>query len=87
MDLRSGLNDQSQTGGITVPVINTSDVDKIVHWVGTKQAQFLLNGVNTNWKAAHIYYMEQAAYWQNKIRDLGREKIERNLDYMGENNG
>jgi len=31
--------------------------------------------------------MEQAAYWEKKIRDLGREKIERNLDYIGESNG
>ena len=87
MDSQSGPKGQSQTGGITVPVINTSDIDKIVHWVGVKQAQCLLNGVNTNWKSAHVYYMEQAAYWENKIRDLGREKIERNLDYTGESNG
>jgi cytochrome c oxidase assembly factor CtaG len=80
MDSQSGHAEIPQVGG-TIPVINISNPDD-VHWVEKKQALCLVEAPNTDWRHAHVYFMEQATKWQNKLREVSRMRIEKHLDYM-----
>ena len=64
----------------TIPLINTSDPND-VHWVEKKQALSLVEAPGTPWRHAHVYFMEQVAIWENKLREVSRMRIEKHLDY------
>jgi len=78
LDSQSGHAEIPQIGG-AIPLINTSEPE-VIHWVDYKQALCLIEAPNTTWRHAHIYYMEQVAKWERKLREISRLRIEKHLD-------
>lgn len=64
-----------------IPLINTKDPEEVL-WVEKKQALCLIQAPDTTWRYAHIYFMEQVAKWEGKLREVSRLRIEQHLDYM-----
>jgi len=76
---QSGQTDQFLNGG-TIPLINHDETD--VQWLEPMQAKCLLEAPNSSWRYAHIYYREQAAKWEEKLRVLNKERILRQLNHL-----
>lgn len=78
-DLQSGQTDPFLNGG-TIPLIKlTSD---IVHWLEPNQAKTLLEAPDSPWRYAHVYYRQQSAKWEEKLRVLNKERILRQLNHL-----
>jgi hypothetical protein len=76
---QSGQTDPYLNGG-TIPLINHDETD--VQWFEPMQAKCLLEAPNSSWRYAHIYYREQAAKWEEKLRVLNKERILRHLNHL-----
>ena len=77
--LPSGPKDQYQNG-LQIPLINPLQSEEQVHWLELRKAECLLFAPNSPWKHAHLYFMHQAAKWEERLRSVKRERLERNLN-------
>lgn len=63
-----------------IPLINLKS--ELVQWLEPTQARCLLEAPNSSWRYAHIYYREQAAKWEEKLRILNKERVLRQLNHL-----
>lgn len=74
----NGQKDRPLNGG-SIPIINVESPGNI-YWVEKDIASSAIEDPDAGWKLAHIYFMEQAAIWQNRLSDLSRIRIEKYVD-------
>ena len=76
--LQDGQKDLYQNG-LQIPLINLCMSDEEVYWLEPKKAECLLTAPNTTWVHAHIYFMYQVAKWEEKLRVLKQQRIEKHI--------
>ena len=76
--LLSGLKDLYPSGS-QIPLINLCISDDQVYWLEPKKAECLLEAPNSTWVHAHIHFMYQIAKWEENLRVLKKQRIEKHI--------
>ena len=64
--------------GSQIPLIN-SYKSGVVYWLEPKKAECLLKAPNSSWIHAHLHYMCQISKWEEKLRILKKQQIEKHI--------
>jgi hypothetical protein len=50
-----------------------------VYWLEPKKAECLLLAPNSTWEHAHIHFMYQVAKWEERLRLLKKQRLEKHI--------